>query len=1187
MKQSPLLKAAPLAAFVLLAVLASSAEAQTYRKKWTTTADFGQGAAVNVNATEVPDQLQLNLGNIETPYLWVSNSGSSTVSRISTVSGRVLSVTDITQNLPNGVVQGIGPSRTAVDLDFNCWVSLRYDTNGRAFRLSAANGAITGVTDYVGSNTRGVAINSNNDVWISSSQVGAQGQYGWMKIRPRTQTFQTNILQTFQNPEPSYGLTIDPYNRVFSTTSWLDGRKAVQRVNGETGAIEQTWTLNNLNQARIYGVSTDIDGDLWGTYWRDNTTGQAEDSLNLMRLDGDYQCPNGAATCAISQGNGILQNINVQSVIMAAGGGAGPYGGRGVAVDANGFVWAVFNDIPAGQNPQTSWQTAPSYAVKVDRVTGVPILAVPTGIGTVGITPDARGFIWVVNYNGGGANYQDFPCPNGENGALGGTVSKLRSSDGSVVATYPTCGSEPYTYSDMAGYNLRSVTLRSGNWRVVHDSGRENLEWETLSWLGNVPEGGQLRVRVRVANTEAGLANATFVDMVNGGDIPGTGRWLEAEVFFFTRNDFIGPVLEELSVSSVCIAAPETCDGFDNNCNGQIDDGNPGGGQACATGLVGVCSVGEQRCLNGAYQCVAVTAPGVEVCDGQDNNCDGRVDEGVANLCGGCGPVPQEACDGDDNDCDGRIDEGVANLCGGCGAVPQEACDGDDNDCDGLIDEGVSNLCGTCGAVPQETCNTSDDDCDGLVDEGVVNRCGACGPNPEEICNGLDDDCDGVPDNGVLNACGECGPTPEEICNGLDDDCDGETDEEVLNACGTCGEVAADTCNGVDDDCDGAVDEGVANRCGSCGEEPEEVCDGIDNDCDGETDENVKNACGTCGILPTEVCDGTDNDCDGQVDEGETNACGTCGELGPDLCDGLDNDCDGQLDENPECVAGRTCIQGECAERCAAGECPAGFYCAPDGFCLVDRCVGRICPPAEVCVDGDCTADPACRGVECGADTICVEGQCVADPCDGVTCEPGQSCWRGTCEYSSITACRGVSCSSGQVCQDGACVEDPCNGVTCDPGQRCEGGLCEDACADIVCNTGFICRLGACVLDQCFGVQCPESQVCYEGNCIFEACVEQTCPEGQQCGRNGCEPTGSCGGTFCADDQQCVNGVCVGGEEPDAGEPTPTEPEPNSFAAGGGNPFSCSTTPGAASWPWGVAGVLGSLLGAAALWRRR
>jgi MYXO-CTERM domain-containing protein len=107
-----------------------------------------------------------------------------------------------------------------------------------------------------------------------------------------------------------------------------------------------------------------------------------------------------------------------------------------------------------------------------------------------------------------------------------------------------------------------------------------------------------------------------------------------------------------------------------------------------------------------------------ETCDGVDNDCDGQTDEGVANACGGCGPVPAEVCDGVDNDCEGQTDEGVANACGGCGEVSVEVCDGLDNDCDGQTDERLTNACGGCGPIPVEVCDGIDNDCDGLVDEG-------------------------------------------------------------------------------------------------------------------------------------------------------------------------------------------------------------------------------------------------------------------------------------------------------------------------------------------------------------------------------------------------------------------------------------------------------------------------------------
>jgi len=111
----------------------------------------------------------------------------------------------------------------------------------------------------------------------------------------------------------------------------------------------------------------------------------------------------------------------------------------------------------------------------------------------------------------------------------------------------------------------------------------------------------------------------------------------------------------------VCTPTAEVCDGEDNDCDEDIDEGD-------------VC---DPECV-----------PQEEVCDGEDNDCDDDIDEG-----GVCGPecVPQEeVCDGEDNDCDDDIDEdGVCEV--GC-VVEREVCDGIDNDCDNLIDE---NTCAT------------------------------------------------------------------------------------------------------------------------------------------------------------------------------------------------------------------------------------------------------------------------------------------------------------------------------------------------------------------------------------------------------------------------------------------------------------------------------------------------------------
>ncbi|MCK4496997.1 MAG: PKD domain-containing protein [Candidatus Aenigmarchaeota archaeon] len=151
----------------------------------------------------------------------------------------------------------------------------------------------------------------------------------------------------------------------------------------------------------------------------------------------------------------------------------------------------------------------------------------------------------------------------------------------------------------------------------------------------------------------------------------------------------------------------EVCDGKDNDCDGMIDDGIqcscvPGTTRDCGTDT-GECSVGTQTCTSeqiwgpcgGNY-----IGPEPEICDGKDNDCDGEIDNG-ANCCPEgkkrpCGFSNVGICELGQSQCIG----GVWGSCIGS-VMPEQhdICDnGLDDDCDGETDEG----CGLCNNNVQD-----------------------------------------------------------------------------------------------------------------------------------------------------------------------------------------------------------------------------------------------------------------------------------------------------------------------------------------------------------------------------------------------------------------------------------------------------------------------------------------------------
>ncbi len=567
---------------------------------------------------------------------------------------------------------------------------------------------------------------------------------------------------------------------------------------------------------------------------------------------------------------------------------------------------------------------------------------------------------------------------------------------------------------------------------------------------------------------------------------------------------------------------------------------------------------GTRSCLPNGLGACAAEAVGKEVCDGKDNDCDGDLDEGAcedgngctADLCDGqtgkCDSTPApngSTCDADGSACtdadacqSGKCKAGAPLNCNDTNPCTKDSCDAKGG-CSHSYNNGVS-------CSDDNPCTIGDKCKEGSCDSGKPKKCSSPDVCTLSKCSVKDGKCkfedalNGLPcDDG--NQC-----TEGDACKG------GSCKAGSLSNCDDANPCTTDQCQGAKGctnvantkpcDADGSkCTAGDKCKAKVCVVGPAKNCDDK-NPC---TSDSCNKANGLC------VFDGKGHNGD-PCDDGK--GCTQKDTCTNGKCAGKNASCD---DNNPctadkcdlaagKCVydakpfAGKACDDGEACtngDKCTAGKCAGvGKVCNDGNPCTVDTC--NVAKGA-CSYDSNALSGKACEdGNACTKLDKCTSGKCVGSM---VVCNDNNACTKDICDSQAGKCLYATSAMNGAACNDGnkctisdKCTLGKCNGapLKCDDGKPCTVDTCSavSGCAHKTASDKTTCSADG-------------KKWCAAGKCIAKC--QSTCAKigDKQCGAGGVQTCGDANkdgcfewgaATSCENWQICKLGKCVQKQAP-------------------------------------------------------
>ncbi len=588
------------------------------------------------------------------------------------------------------------------------------------------------------------------------------------------------------------------------------------------------------------------------------------------------------------------------------------------------------------------------------------------------------------------------------------------------------------------------------------------------------------------------------------------------------------------------------------------------GQYACAA----ICNPDIPSCPRG-FECVMrFEAPDFPVCVPVGERC--CVDEDADGYGAGVGcdgtdcddtnidvnPGAPELCNGQDDDCNGEIDD-MPTDCGGqqCREAGESYEEVTPGDCvSGACVDGDATSCalftcelgGSDGDRCATTCTTGGADDDGVCIVAAHCNLGVCiddEPNGGECDE--DSDCQSAHcDNGFC--------CDDGVCCGGSADCPGypgvgATCDDSATCQGSRGDIVctANQCttnSGVADDsaCGSTIE---ANTCGYfhsvyCDGAASQTPPACPSTCSSDDQCDVDGHCDSVCI--PDVTDGGLCDEDSDCISGHCNNNVCC--AGGDCCR-TPSDCPSSYSTSPTCDSPTSCQGTRDAATCADYQCGTAMDVADDSACTTSI-EAQTCGlyPSRFCTSGTDQMPPVCA-MMCSADAECDENahcdamMCVADLGNGNSCDEDSDCASNHCQ-------NGFCCGGGDCC---ARASD-CSAAAYGEAARClSGSTCQGERRDPICNASSQCALGPIVDDDsgCVGTLSNTCGLYPSVNCSADAtqpsdqaslcamtCSSSAdCDMGAYCTGGACTPRGNpgdacTGSAQCNDGLSCVDGVC-------------------------------------------------------------